>query len=70
MLLNHVYRGYGEEGTKNISEKISKYKTLRLTNNINLTINFLDLTEEKNERNLLFLTNYQKLLNGNIKKKK
>tara|TARA_Y100000991_G_C21887832_1_gene312381 strand:+ start:51 stop:716 length:666 start_codon:yes stop_codon:yes gene_type:complete len=64
---NHVHGGYGGEGTKNKAEKISKYKTQRLTNYVNLTVKFLNSTTEVNERHLLLFTNCQKLLNGNKK---
>jgi len=68
MLINNpLYGGYGGEGTKNKAEKISKYKTERLVNYINLTINFLKSSEEVNERHLILFNNCQKLLNGNKK---
>ena len=47
-MMNPVQGGYGGEGTKNKAEKISKYKTQRLINYVNLTINFLNSTEEVN----------------------
>ena len=67
MLINPVYGGYGGEGTKNKAEKISKYKTQRLTSYVNFTVNLLSSTEEKNERHFLLFKNCQKLLNGSKK---
>ena len=68
MLMNNpVHGGYGGEGTKNKAEKISKYKTEKLLNYVNLTFNFLNSTEEVNERHKILFTNCQKLLNGNKK---
>ncbi|MBO8219362.1 hypothetical protein [Prochlorococcus marinus] len=65
--MNPVQGGYGGEGTKNKAEKISKYKTQIFINYVNLTVNFLNATEEKNERHMILFTNCQKLLNGNKK---
>ncbi len=67
IFINPVHGSYGGEGTKNKAEKITKFKTQKLTNYVNLTVNFLNSTEKINQRHLILFTNCQKLLNGSKK---
>ena len=46
-LTNPIFAGYGGEGTKDKTEKMSKFKTQELINYVNLTIYYLYSAEIK-----------------------
>ena len=66
-LTNPIFASYGGEGTKNKTEKLSKFKTQELINYVNLTIYYLYSTDNKNERHVILFKNCQKLLNSDKK---
>tara|TARA_Y100000589_G_scaffold331624_1_gene385980 strand:+ start:1890 stop:2564 length:675 start_codon:yes stop_codon:yes gene_type:complete len=70
ILIDPIHGGYGGEGSKTKPEKIKKYKTPELVRYVNLSVFYLNSTENINKRHLKLFTNCQRLFNSNKTKVK